>query len=445
MAQRSKKAKPEAAVPYPKALERYPVIRQSTLSTYDSCALSAKFEADYRAGWSTHPQARGSVFHRVAAECMKAMHSQNETTIPVDAALAILHEQLRQDDVDRVCPACASRKIRPGIKDGMRTCEACKHRFPTQLMNLPMREVKDLYWVVIKFAHENAWDIGNLVDVEHRLSAKVAYPNPAGGVVERVVTGQLDAVFLEADDHAVVVDYKDTWALPTPTEVSFEGYFQQRCYALLLFANYRTLERVTLREFYVRFSEPRETTIWREQLDSVEQEFSALVERFDRSVHDNAYTPTPGNHCSWCMRASACPILPEARAEGRIRTAAEAERMARQLVVADAVSGQARGALRAYAAVKGPIPIKDAKGKRVLGFRETERVERPTQEKLEAAIREAGGAEGLRMSELFRRHKSSKFEQHVPGREQLSDDDVVTIAKLEGAVAAARASREPRS
>lgn len=430
--------------PYTKAYEKYPVIRQSTLSTYDSCALSAKFEADYRAGWSTHPQARGSVFHRVAAECMKAMHTAKEPTIPVDAALAILHEVLRQENVDRVCPACNGTKIRPGIKDGMRTCESCRHRFETELMNLPMREVKDLYWVVIKFAHENAWDIENLVDVEHRLSAKVDYPNPAGGMVERVITGQLDAVFLEADDHAVVVDYKDTWGLPPPTEVSFEGYFQQRCYALLLFANYRTLERVTLREFYVRFSEPREATIWREQIDSVQQEMSALVERFDRSVHDNAYTPTPGNHCSWCMRASACPILPEARSEGRIRTAAEAERMARQLVVADAVSGQARGALRAYAATKGPIPIKDAKGKRVLGFRETERVERPTRERLEAAIR-AQGADGLRMDELFRRHKSSKFEQHVPSREKLSDDDVVTIAKLEGAVAAARASREPRS
>jgi len=318
--------------PYPKAYKRFPTIRQSTLSTFDSCGLSAKFEAEYRQGWSTHPQARGSIFHRVAAECFRSMHRANEPMIPTDAALAHLHEALRQAEVDRVCPACGARKIRPGIKDGLRSCEACGHRFQTELMNLPMAEVKDLYWVVIKWAHGNTWDIDNLVSVEERLSAPLEYPDPAGGFVQRIVSGQLDAVFTEGprDDHLIVIDWKDTWKLPPPTEVSFEGYFQQRLYAWLIMRNYSAVQKVTLREFYVRFSEPREATIWRDDLDAVEQEFAALVERFDRAVHDNAYTPTPGNHCSWCLRPGACPILPEARAEGRIRSPEEAEDLLRQ-------------------------------------------------------------------------------------------------------------------
>jgi hypothetical protein len=408
--------------------------------------LSAHFEATYRQGWSTHPQARGQMFHRVAAECLRSMHRMGETTIPVDAALAILHEKLRQEDIDRECPACGSDKIRPGIRHGLRTCEACRHRFPTDLTNLPMAEVKDLYWIVIKFAHQNAWDITNLADVEHRLNAKVAYPNPAGGFVERIVSGQLDALFVqgERDDHAVVIDWKDTWKLPAKTEVSFEGYFQQRIYGWLVMRTYRAIERVTLREFYVRYGEPREVTIWREDLDSVEQEFTALVQRFDRAVHDNAYSPTPGNHCSWCLRPGACPILPEARAEGRIRTAAQAEQMARQLVVADALHDQARAALATYASLNGPIPIRDAKGKRALGFREYERTERPTREALEAAIRRAG-PEGVPMDKLYPTSKGTKFEQHVPPRRKPTDEDVVNMAKLEGALAAARAERERRS
>jgi hypothetical protein len=436
-------ARAQAGEPYPAARKAYPVIRQSTLSTFDSCGLSAHFESTYRQGWSTHPQARGQVFHRVAAECLRVMHRQGEQSIPVDAALAILHDKLRQEDVDRECPACGSRKIRPGIRHGMRTCESCRHRFPTDLANLPMAHVKDLYWVVIKWAHDNAWDIANLADVEHRLSAKVSYPNPAGGFVERTVTGQLDALLVEGDrdDHAVVLDWKDMWRLPAKTEVSFEGYFQQRLYGWLVMRNYRAIEKVTLREFYVRFSQPREVTIWRDDLDSVEQEFAALVERFDRAVHDNAYTPTPGNHCSWCLRPGACPILPEARAEGRIRTAAEAEKMARQLVVAEALSGQAKGALQAYANLHGPIPIRDAKGKRALGFREHARTERPSREALEAAIR-AAGPDGLKVDDLYQTSVQTKFEQHVPPRVKPSDEDVVTMAKLEGALAAARAERE---
>lgn len=433
-------SRPPVFGPYPKALERFPKIRQSTLSAFDSCSLAAKFESDYRRGWSTHPQARGQTFHRTAAACLRTMSRLGEPSIPVDAALAHLHDSLRQVDVDRICPACGSGKIKRGVKDGMRTCGACGCRFETELMNLPMKEVKELRMVVIKWANDNSWDIENLVDVEHRLDADVEYPDPAGGSIRRTVTGQLDAMFIapEQEDHAIVLDWKDTWGMPGPTDVSFGGYFQQRMYGWLLMRNYPSIQRVTLREFYVRYSEPREVTLWRDSLDDVEQEFSALVERFDRSIHEGAFTPTPGKHCHWCMRPTACPVLPEARGYGRVRTESESVVMTRQLVVAQAAVEQARNALMGWADVHGPIPINDAKGPRALGYRETKTTVRPTRDALEAAL--ATGKVDL--DELYVERTGTRFEQHRAPRVKLTDEDVALQASLEGALAEARATHE---
>lgn len=426
---------------YFRSVERFPKIRQSTLSAFDSCGLSSKFESELRRGWSTHPQARGQMFHRVAADCLRTMAMVDEGYIEVDVALAHLRESLRQDEVDRHCPACESDNIRPGVRDGMRTCGACGHLFETELVNLPAHEVKDLYWIVKKWAHGNEWDIDNLVSVEERLDARVRYPNPLGGTVERIVTGKLDAVFThpQRDDRAIVLDWKDTWGMPAPAEISFEGYFQQRMYGWLVMVNYPAYESVTLREFYVRYGEPREVTLWREDLDEVEQEFTALVERFDRAAHEQVHVPTPGKHCSWCMRPSKCPILPVGRGIGRIRTEAEAMRLAHVQTVGKAHHDQATKALQVWSSLHGPIPIKDAKGRRELGYRETERTARPTRETLQQAIREAGSAQGLNIDDLFTTQKTTRFDHHAVPRVVTTDNDAALIAQLEGSLATARA------
>ena len=39
--------------PYPKALEEFPILRQSTLSTFDECGLLSLFDRRYRWGRST--------------------------------------------------------------------------------------------------------------------------------------------------------------------------------------------------------------------------------------------------------------------------------------------------------------------------------------------------------------------------------------------------------
>lgn len=430
--------------PFPRALAAFPTIRQSVLSSFDQCGLMTRFDFAYRHGWSSHPQARGTMFHRFAARALTEMSAQGEQGIEVDVALAILHEVLRQEGADAKCPHCDSTRIRRGVdKQGRRRCLRCKRYFETEFINVPMHEVKDLYWVVKKWAYDTAWNTENLVDVERRVEATLSYPNPHGGFVDRTLTGQLDALFVEGEDdeHGIVIDFKDTWKLPAPTEVSFEGYFQQRFYAWLVMKNYRSLDSVTLREFYVRYSEPREARVWRSDLDDIEAELAALVERFDRSVEQNVWQPTPGTHCSFCVRPTACTIVKSARMEGRIESQEDAERVAGQLVVADAAAQQARKALQSWSRVHGPVPVKDAKGARAWGYRTHPRVVRPSREEIERALREAGDIEHVDVGALFVETKSTRFETYVPDPMEQVREDELLLASLQESVAEAKAAR----
>lgn len=247
----------------------------------------------------------------------------------------------------------------------------------------------------------------------------------------------------ENDDHAIVLDWKDTWGIPGPQEVSFGGYFQQRFYAWLVLnqPHYKSIEKLTLREFYVRYSEPREAVVWRNQLDDITMEMAALVERFDRAVETKVFVPTPGKHCSYCLRPTACPIPKNVRGAGKIETQEEAERAARRLIVATAIVNQEKDALNAWAQLHGPIPMRDAKGVRVYGHRPIRRTERPTREMMEQALREAGSAEGLRLDDLYVEKAGTRFEPFSPKPERETEEDARMIAMLQEAVADARARR----
>lgn len=444
-------------VPYPRALELFPTLRQSLLASFDSCAMSCRMELDYEQGWSGHPQARGTIAHRTIAKCLGEMAKQGEDRIEPDVALAILRETLRQADVE-----------------------------PRDIVTVPFRQIKDLRWTIITWAANTRWDVTNLVDVEQRLAATVHYENPEGAPVKRTLTGQLDALFIEGEeaDHAIVPDWKDTWALPPESEMSEGGYFQQRWYALLVLANYPSVQRVTTREFYVRFSSKpegkngqvktpvREATVYRDALPDIIEEFAALAERFDRAVQEGRlpwdpeavdliergqaeqdpgaraelrreyqhlvgpWSPSPGKHCSYCPAPQKCPIFPSARGVGAITTPEEASTAAAQLLVADAVAKKHRGALKAYAEENGAVPIKAAKDpNRVLGFRPTTRVERPSRDAIERAIHEAGRA--LTSDELlamYREKPSSRFEQYTRDPEKEKEREEAEDAELDAAL-----------
>jgi hypothetical protein len=441
-------------VPYPKALERFPTLRQSLLSSFDNCGLTSWFELEYGKGWSTHPQARGQIMHRVIAECFRQMAEHNAPEIPTDAALTILRDVLRQDDADRACRRCGSPNLQPGVSSaGMRTCSDCGAEFETQLVNLPLAQVKDLFWVTIKWAHDNTWDIENLVDVELRLQTGIRYPNRLPGVVDpwvtRILTGQLDALFVEGSsaEHAIVIDSKDTWGMPGPQELDQEtGYFQQRFYALLVFRNFPSVMRVTLREHYIRYSEPREASLTREDEPEIESELAALVERFDRQFEEqlslppdtprNVFRPTPGKWCSYCIRPNACPILPFARGEGRITDEARAIELAGQLTVAEEIVKGTRKAIQAWTKTHGPVPVAAAKGARALGYKEVERTARPTKDALLQAIRENGGIEGIDYDKLWRKTKGTRFGPLDPTEDVEPEPDL--RAQLEASIDAAR-------
>ena len=396
-------------IPYPKATEAFPTVRQSLLSRFDECGLASQFDMKYRKMFSDAASGRGIIWHRAAAKLLREMAAHGEDSIEVDVALAILLETLRQDDVT-----------------------------VDEIVNIPMREINDLAWMVKKFAGETRWDIKNLVDIERRLVWTVTYPNPHGGFVDREITGQLDALFAEGAelDRGVVIDYKTGWWLPPPSEISEGGFFQQRFYGLLVLRNYPTLNSVTLREFYPRYSESREATLYRDQLDEIEEAVTALVERFDRSVEEDVWHPSPGKHCGYCPRPTACPIFPTARRAGRISSMEEAGMVAAQVLVAEAAIKQNKEALKAWAGTHGSIPVKDAKAERVYGHRVTKRTERPTREQMERAIQT-----GESLDDLYRETVTTRFEIHIP-KPDVVEDDQDLLERLERSVALANERKQ---
>jgi len=394
-----------AATPYPKALEEFPILRQSTLSRYDECGLTSLFERMYRSTFDDGASGRGIIWHRWAAKAMYVMAEAGEDHLEVDVGISILLETLRQADTP-----------------------------PDEVVNIPMREIHDLLWMVKKFCYETRWNIAGLVDIEHRLNHVVHYPNPAGGWVERVISGQLDVLFAEGEalDHGIVIDYKTGWWLPPPSEVSEGGFFQQRFYGLLAMRNHSTLNRVTLREFYPRYSQPREATVYREQLDEIEDTVSALAERFDRSVQEGIWRPSPGAHCSYCPRPTKCPIFPTARRKGRISSAEEASVVAAQVLVGEKAIKQNKEALKVWTGEHGPIPIRDAKANRVWGHRVQRRVERPTREQMERAIET-----GETLDDLYRETIGTRFDIHVPSPDIEPEPEPDLVEQLERSIALA--------
>jgi hypothetical protein len=379
--------------PYPKAVDRFPKLRQSRLATFDQCALLSRFDEEYRKDWSGHPQGRGQIFHRFAAKALAQMAELGEGTIDPEDALAILRECLRQHDVP-----------------------------DEEVVNIPFSQVKDLRWVVVKWAHDNVFDIQYLADIEQRLDAEITYEHPDIGQVPRTITGALDALFIPEPDWAVVIDWKDSWSLPPATDLSGSGYFQQRFYAYLVMRRYESIQRVTLREHYVRYSESREATVFRTDMANIEEELSALVERWDRTwelgkwpLEDGEapylFTPSPGAHCAFCPRPASCPIFPAARVDGAITDEETAERWAAEQIVAKAAVNQRDKALKAWAGARGPIPVRHAKDpNRVLGYRESTRTKRPTKEQLETALAQQGA--DIRVEDLYEVQTTARFDQH---------------------------------
>lgn len=363
-------------------LGTYPALRQSILAKYDDCPLSALFEMRYSNGWSTHPQAGGTIFHRFMARYLRTLQGTKdseghyEETMEPAEALEILYETVRQRDIP--------------LHDRVR---------------VPLRDMPKLL-IAVKKICAVPFSIDRIVDVERRLWAEIVYPSPdpGGGLVTRSVTGQLDLLIFQPPDGAVVVDWKHTWQPPAERKetgeldkdaerrLSYEGYFQQRFYALLVMANYRNVNWVELREYYPLRAKTRRARVTRAQLEHVIREMQAVVEAFDTSVmtgthvvtrvdgvetlvevagkgvEGDAWGPEPGKHCDFCVKPGACPVEREARGEGAITSFAQAEQYAAEALVATRVRKHRLEAAKAWVAAHGSIRVKDSKGRRMLGW-----------------------------------------------------------------------------
>lgn len=441
-----------ATYPYPTAVAHFPALRQSMLAGFADCQLYAGFELRnalprpgeqllHTSGYTTHRQAAGRLIHDALRRALRHMAREREERIPHELLWDLWDEAIRQADV----PVSQT------------------HTLPAHEDDLARRTLK-------KWALDNVFTIREVYAVEQRYTAIVRYPDGQGGVVERVLTGQLDLLLVDpSGTHATVVDYKDTWKLPATRgsedddeddeqeedRLSDEGYFQQQFYAWLLFSQpeFRALQSVTLRENYIRRSRSREAPIWRHKMPALTAYFAATAERFDRCYEAAIVTrqkrvrrrplatpaqwgePSPGAHCSFCPGAMDCPVPREAREGGMITTPAEAQKIAGILLRAKRVVAMCERALRTWTDREGPVRIRDGKRQRFFGYLERERVERPSLRQIDAAM-----LAGRDPRDLFRRKVSTAFTDFSADDQppEIDNDDVVALFEAAAAASAKR-------
>jgi hypothetical protein len=288
--------------------------------------------------------------------------------------------------------------------------ETCHQRgVPTDdIVRVPMRQMPELRMAVDKFAKDNSFSTEKIVDIERKLSAEITYADEHGEVRRRTITGTLDCLLFDPPAEgkaagAVVIDWKDTWALPPVPQdnesqgyddeelkgLSYHGYFQQRWYGYLVMRAYSNVHRVTLREFYPRKTKVRKATVHRHQMETIEQEIGVVVHALDRALMQGKpnltvgadgmvdidelawWKPQPGKHCGFCNKPTACPIEEDVRvANGGAATSQKMiETLAARWLVADRIRKLAREAIKAWVDIGNPPPIvRWSKGRAVLGW-----------------------------------------------------------------------------
>jgi hypothetical protein len=158
-------------------------------------------------------------------------------------------------------------------------------------------------------------------------------------------------------------------------------------------------------------------------------------------MEENVWLPSPGTHCGFCTAPQKCTIFPEARGEGRITSEEEAQKVAAQFIVATAILKQQREQLKGWCTQHGPIPVRDAKGSRVIGFQDYDRTVYPTVERIaELEARKGSPLSAAEIEKLQRREVSTKLTTFVPQPRDIEEEDAELIAQLQEAVADAQAA-----
>lgn len=335
-------------------------MRQSLLGKFDNCYLSTRFDLE-ALPYTSHRAAAGIIFHRTAAEILRTLRRTGETRMPIEEGLQILYEASAQRDVA-----------------------------DDEVVIVPANERRLLRIAIVKLVADNEFRMRRLIDIERRLFTDVTYDDENGNVITRTLTGQPDALLADPptnDDPvsgAVVLDFKMSLGVPPkgneedhhddPAHVSYEGFYQQRFYGLLVLRSFPSVERVRLREFYALQSQARYATVYRSDLEHLEREFSVQAELLDRALmggsQSKLWKPSPGKHCSFCSRPTSCTILPEERLRaGGITSEEQAEKVAGEYVLFKQLGKNHHSALQAWVSGHGPVFVKAAKGRYVVRWK----------------------------------------------------------------------------
>lgn len=397
-------------------VQALPRVRQSLLSTFNDCGLQAKFDLDHRQGWGGHRAAGGTIMHRTIARCLELLVDAEEEQVPLDVAMAVFDDVIRQADA----PVTST--------DGLADTDVI----------VPLHELRDMRVAVRSWATYTRWNPKTIVAIERRYDIPLTYPGRSGEAVERALTTQLDLLeILDGGEHAVSWDWKSSWTPPAERQrdpdafddsdasSEGEGYFQQRVHALVVFRHYPRVQSVTTREFYPRHASAktenptRERTFHRHELPELEAEFSALMERFDKSMRAGQWTPAPGTHCSWCPRPAACTIYRDARVAGSVTTREEAITAVGHVQYLEALLKQKRAGLRAYTSEHGPVPVSTPKGLKVYGPTLQTRKITPSQEQVVEAVRR-----GQDPAQLWSERRVPTVRLHTPDKAHPHASDV---------------------
>jgi hypothetical protein len=352
------RAVPAEPVSLDDVIQRWPKVRQSDLARFDECELGAYFNMKYTSGWSNTPQARGTIEHRVIAECIREMQRADSMQIDPNTARAILIEKVRQHGVP-----------------------------PEDRVHVPIAEISVMEDAMGKWAWDQALNIRDVLDTERRLEGVISYRSENGELIERVLTGQMDVMMQRGTDEMVVIDWKGALSAPPERDenedpATPEAFFQQRFYGVLGLQNFRSLSAVVLREMYHRLLKMRAARITRERLPQAEGLIALVVEAYDAALASGPpptltidalnehghWKPTPGWQCRLCPGRRFCPLDDEVKVGG-IQTLGDAERLAGARHEAREIDAALKPHLESWARLHGPIPLRYEKGRRVLGFR----------------------------------------------------------------------------
>jgi hypothetical protein len=320
-------------------------MRQSTLTTFARCPLSARFELE--AGERHSPElSRGTLAHSVVEECLRTMHRHGNSQIPVAEALEIMYEVLAQRGV-------ASEDV----------------------LALPPEEKLHLKQFVVRFASDWEWDVRRIVAIEERLWHPITCED---GKV-RTLTGTPDLILVDPPDGLVVCDLKSGFGPPKtprsddPAEprryLTARGMAQLDAYGLLAMQRFPRAQRVTLREIHPMTTESRDATLDRDDLAEVERLIGIDLMLMDRAVSEGVdspiWKPVPGKQCAWCIAKRQCPLPSYQRGAGAIEDAAMALRYALDFEAVTPQRTELLEALKMWVDAHGPIPLPDG---RVLGW-----------------------------------------------------------------------------